>query len=169
MPQKHSVLCGVDRFITRPLPLCRAARLLALFLRVARRSGQQLSFNLWLIVENYVQQGTVDFNAAVVVNKTQFPEFVHEETHARSRRADHFRQGLLADFCYYWLRPTFLAKIRQKQKDPCQPFLARIEQLIDEVLLDTTIACLTGQALRLSTVSAMTECGRVVYRASLGS
>jgi hypothetical protein len=46
----------------------------------------------------------------------------------------------LADFCYYWLRPTFLAKIRQKQKDPCQPFLARIEQLIDQVLLDTTIA-----------------------------
>ena len=74
-----------------PASLCRAARLLALFLRVARRSGQQLSFNLWLIAENYVQQGTVDFNAAVVVNKTQFPEFVHEETHARSRRADHFR------------------------------------------------------------------------------
>jgi hypothetical protein len=46
----------------------------------------------------------------------------------------------LADFSYNWLRPTFLAKIRQKQKDPCQPFLARIEQLIDQVLLDTTIA-----------------------------
>jgi hypothetical protein len=77
MPQKHSVLCGADRFTIRPVPLCRAARLLALFLRVARRSGQELSFNLWLIVENYVQQGTVDFNGAVVVNKTQFPEFVH--------------------------------------------------------------------------------------------
>ena len=53
---------------------------------------------------------------AVVINKTQFPEFVHEKTHARSRRADHLRQGLLADFRYDWLRPTFLAKIRQKQK-----------------------------------------------------
>jgi hypothetical protein len=70
--------------------------------------------NLRLIVENHVQQGTVDFDAAVVVNKTQFTKFVHEKTHARSRRADHFRQCLLADFRYDWLRPTFLAKIRHK-------------------------------------------------------
>jgi hypothetical protein len=27
-----------------------------------------------------------DFDAAVVVNKTQFPKFVHEKTYARSRR-----------------------------------------------------------------------------------
>ena len=94
MPQKHSVLCGADRVTTRPVPLCRAARLLALFLWVARQQWAALSFNLWLIVENYVQQGTVDFNAAVVFNKTQFPEFVHEKTHARSRRADHLRQCL---------------------------------------------------------------------------
>ena len=40
-------------------------------------------------MENHVQQGTVDFDAAVVVNKAQFPKFVHEKTHARSRRADH--------------------------------------------------------------------------------
>ena len=48
------------------------------------------------------------FNVAVVINKTQFPEFVHEKTHARSRRADHLRQCLLADFRYDWLRPTFI-------------------------------------------------------------
>jgi hypothetical protein len=30
-------------------------------------------------VENHVQQGTVDFNVAVVINKTQFSEFVHEK------------------------------------------------------------------------------------------
>jgi hypothetical protein len=80
--------------------------------------------NLRLIVENHVQQGTVDFNVAVVINKTQFPKFVHEETHAGSRRANHLRQCLLADFRYDWLRPTFLAKISQKQEDPCQPLLA---------------------------------------------
>jgi hypothetical protein len=51
----------------------------------------------------------VDFNFAVVINKTQFPKSVHEKAHARSRRADHLRQGLLADFRYDWLRPTFLA------------------------------------------------------------
>jgi hypothetical protein len=137
MPQKHSVLCGVDRFTTQPVSLFRAARLLALFLRVAR--GSSLTFNLRLIAEHHVQQGTVNFNVAVVINKTH-PEFVHKKTYARSRRADHLRKCLLADFSYNWLRPTFLAKIRQKQKDPCQPFLALIEQLIDQVLLDTTIA-----------------------------
>jgi hypothetical protein len=56
MPQKHPVLRGADRFITRPVPLCRAARLLALFLWVARQQWAALSFNLWLIVENHVQQ-----------------------------------------------------------------------------------------------------------------
>jgi hypothetical protein len=70
--------------------------------------------DLRLIVENHVQQGTVDFDAAVVVNKTQFPKFVHEKAHARSCRADHLRQGLLADLRNDWLRLTFLAKIRQK-------------------------------------------------------
>jgi hypothetical protein len=80
-----------------------------------------------LIVENHAQQGTVDFNVTVVINKTQFPKFVHEETHAGSRRSDHLRQCLLTDFRYDWLRPTLFAKIRQKQKDPRQPLLARIE------------------------------------------
>src|SRR5258708_16999815 len=96
--------------------------------------------DLGLLAQNHVQQGTVDFNLAVVINKTQFSKSVHEKSHARSRRADHLRHCLLADFRYDWLRPTFLAKIRQKQKGPCQPFLARIEQLIDQVLLDTTVA-----------------------------
>jgi hypothetical protein len=61
---------------------------------------------LRLLVQNHVQQGTVDFNLAVVINKTQFSKSVHEKAHARSRRADHLRQCLLADFRYDWLRPV---------------------------------------------------------------
>jgi hypothetical protein len=80
----------------------------------ANASGSNLRF----IVENHVQQGTVDFNVAVVVNETQFPKLVHEKTHARACRADHFRQCLLADFRNDRLGPTFFAKIRQEQKDP---------------------------------------------------
>jgi hypothetical protein len=102
--------------------------------------GQQLSLDLRLIVENQVQQGAVDLNMAIVINKAQLPKFVHEKAHARSRRADHLRQRLLADFRNDWLRPTFLAKIRQKQKDPCQPFLARIEQLINQILFCTKVS-----------------------------
>jgi hypothetical protein len=77
-------------------------------------------------VENHVQQGAVDFDVAVVVNETQFAKLVHEMTYARACRTDHLGQRLLADFRYDWLRPAFLAEIRQKQKDPRQPFLAGI-------------------------------------------
>jgi hypothetical protein len=91
--------------------------------------------DFWLVVQNHVQQGAVDFNLLVVVfDKAQFPKFVHEEIHAAPGRFDHLRKCFLADFCYDWLRPTFLAKIRQKQKDPCQPLLARIKQLINQIL-----------------------------------
>jgi hypothetical protein len=43
---------------------------------------------------------------AVVINKTQFPKFVHEKTHARACRADYLRQCLLADFRYDRLRQS---------------------------------------------------------------
>ena len=38
-----------------------------------------------------------------------------------------------------WLNRGFLAEIRQKQKGSGQPFLARIEQLIDQVLFNSTV------------------------------
>ena len=50
---------------------------------------------------------------AAVVNKAQLPKFVHETTDARSRRTDHLRERLLADFCSDRLGFTFLAKIGQ--------------------------------------------------------
>src|SRR3984893_19479732 len=101
--------------------------------------------DLRLIAQDHVQEGPVDFNSAVIVDKAQLPKSVHKKTDARSRRADHLRQGLLADFCNYRLRRSFLAEIRQQQKNPRQAFLARIEQLIDQVLLDPTVA---GQQVR---------------------
>ena len=78
----------------------------------------------------------MDLNAAVVVNKAQFPEFVHEEAHARPCRSDHFRQRLLTDLRNDRLRLAFLAEIRQQQEKPGKTFLARIEQLVDEVRFD---------------------------------
>jgi hypothetical protein len=43
---------------------------------------------------------------------------------------------LMADFREDRLRFLVLAKVRQQQEHPGQPFLTRIEQLIDEVCLD---------------------------------
>ena len=47
-------------------------------------------------MQNEIQQGTVDFEAAaIIVNEAQFSKFVHEETHAGPRRANHLRKRLL--------------------------------------------------------------------------
>src|ERR1700724_1981868 len=74
---------------------------------------------------------------AHLVNKPQFSKLVHEETHPGPVRADHIRKRLLADFREDRLRfLVVLAKVRQQQEQPGQPFLTRIEQLIDEVRLD---------------------------------
>jgi hypothetical protein len=78
----------------------------------------QLSSNQRLLMQNHVQQGTVDFNLTVVIDKPQFTKLVHECANAGSRRTDHVREGLLADFRQDGLRLTFLAKIRKQQKGP---------------------------------------------------
>ena len=74
--------------------------------------------------------------STVVVNEAQFSKFVHEETHAGPRRSDHLRKRLLTDFRDDGLRFPFLAKVRQQQEQPRKTFLARIEQLIDQIGFD---------------------------------
>jgi len=45
-----------------------------------------------------------DFQAAaVVIDKSQTPKFVHEEANAGPCSADHLRKRLLTDFCDYRL------------------------------------------------------------------
>jgi hypothetical protein len=82
-------------------------------------------------MQNHVQQGTVDFDVAVVINKAQLPKFVHEKAHARSRCTDHFGQRFLTDFRDDWFRPTFLTKICKEKEKSGEALFARIEQLID--------------------------------------
>ena len=73
-------------------------------------------FDRGLVVQNHVQQGIMDFQFSVVFDKSQFAEFVHEKAHARSRRADHLRQGFLTKISHDRLRPAFLAEIRKKKE-----------------------------------------------------
>ena len=68
--------------------------------------------------------------------KPSFRNLFMKKTHAGSRRADHLRKRLLADFCDYRLRFDFLAKVRQQRQQTGKTFLARIEQLIHEVRFD---------------------------------
>jgi len=41
------------------------------------------------IMQNYVEQRTVDLQTTVVVNETQFPEPIHEEAHSGTSRTHH--------------------------------------------------------------------------------
>ena len=72
-------------------------------------------------------------DAAVIVDEAQLSKFVHEETYTRPRSSDHLCKRLLANFRDHRLGCPFLAEVRQQQEHSGQTFLARIEQLIDEI------------------------------------
>ena len=55
----------------------------------------------------------MDFDLAVVVNQAQFSEFVHKKAHAGARRANHFRERLLADLGDDGFGSTVLTKISE--------------------------------------------------------
>ena len=78
--------------------------------------------------------------AFVVLDEAQLPEFVHEEIDPRPRCADHLRQHLLRDFGEYHLRFVLLAVPRQQQQSPRQPFLAGVEELVNQVLFDPNVS-----------------------------
>src|ERR1700681_51751 len=91
-------------------------------------------------MQDHVQQGGVDLQvAAVVFDEAQLPKFVHENAHPRPSGADHLGERLLADFRYDRLWSSLLAKICHDEKQPRQTFLARIEKLIEQVLLNSGI------------------------------
>ena len=79
------------------------------------------------VVKDNIQQGAMDFQLTVVFNKPQLSETVHEETHARARRAHHFGQSFLTDFRDDLFRAPFLAEPRQKQEYASQPLFTGIE------------------------------------------
>ena len=85
-------------------------------LEEARRQNEHISSpDVRLVVQNDVQQRTVDLDTSVVPNEAEFPKFVHEEAHARPCRSNHFRQRLLANFRDHRLGCPFLAEICQQQ------------------------------------------------------
>src|SRR5208283_4380265 len=88
------------------------------------RAGKMAHFSLdmRLLMQDEIQQRTVDLDAAVVVNEAKFSKLVHEKAHARPGRSDHLRKRLLADFRDHRLRFVFLAKVRQQQEQTARRF-----------------------------------------------
>src|ERR1700691_442909 len=66
------------------------------------------------VVQYDAEQRLIYLEPAVVLNESQFLEFVHEEIDARARGANHFGQGLLRYFGNDPLR-LFLFAVAGKQ------------------------------------------------------
>src|SRR5882762_963931 len=92
-----------------------------------------------LLVQNNTEEGAVDLKSAIVMNEAQFPELVHKKVDTGARCANHLRQHLLGNLGKHLLRLAFLAVASQQQKSAGQPFLAGVEKLIDQILLDSDV------------------------------
>ena len=75
---------------------------------------------------------------AIVIDKAQLPELVHEMTDPRPGGADHLGQVFLIDSGKCSFGSTFLAKMRKQQENPGQAFLTEIEESIHEIFFDST-------------------------------
>jgi len=98
-------------------------------------------------VQDNAEKGIVDFDFAVVFDKTEFPEFVHEKIDTGPRRADHFRKRLLRHFGKNLLRIAMRAIAREQQQGTRQPFLGRVEELVYQILLDTDCLLYTSRCV----------------------
>jgi hypothetical protein len=87
----------------------------------------------------------VDRYDAVVADETQFAKSVHEKTDAGSGGADHLCQCFLIDIWTNWLRGSFVAEMREQKQKARETLLARIKQLVDQVLNNSAVP---GQQIR---------------------
>ena len=75
---------------------------------------------------------------AIVIDKAELPELVHEMTDPRPGGAHHLCQLFLIDSGKFSFGSTFLAKTRKQQENPGQAFLTAIEESIHEIFFDST-------------------------------
>jgi len=91
-------------------------------------------------VQNDIEQRAVYLQTAVVMNKAQFSEPVHEEANPRAGRANHLGQSFLTDLGHNGIGNSLLAEMSQQQQNPGESFFTGIEQLVDEVIFVADIA-----------------------------
>ncbi len=80
-------------------------------------------------MQNDIEQRTVDLQAAIVVNKAQFPEPVHEVTDSRTGRPHHLCQSLLAHLGDHGFGSAFLAEMSEQEQNAGQSLFTRVEEL----------------------------------------
>src|SRR5580765_5893974 len=94
-----------------------------------------------LVKENDIEEGALYVKVAILVfNGFLLPELSHKETDAGARGADHLGQRVLGDLRNDRLQLAVFPIAGHQQEDPRQPLLGRIEEMINQVRLDTHIA-----------------------------
>ena len=81
----------------------------------------------------------MDFQTSVVVDEAELAESVHEKADSRASGANDASQGFLADLWNDRLGCAFLPEVRQQQKHPCQPLLAGVEQLVNQIFFNLDV------------------------------
>lgn len=89
---------------------------------------------------NDIEDGTVNMQSALGVDEALLAEFGQKETDSRPGRADQIGQCFLADLRNDGFSLASFPKAGQQHKNPGQPFLAAVEALIQQVLLDSDVA-----------------------------
>jgi hypothetical protein len=79
----------------------------------------------------------MNFESAVVFDEAKAAELVHEKADSRTGGTYHLRQRLLADRGNYRLGLAFLPEVSQQQERSSESFLAGIEELVYQILLDS--------------------------------
>jgi hypothetical protein len=77
--------------------------------------------------------------SAVGVNEAQLLKFAHEQIDSRPRGANHLRQHFLRYPRDKFVGLIFLPVTSEYQKSASQPFLGGIEELIDQIFLDSYV------------------------------
>jgi hypothetical protein len=90
-------------------------------------------------VQDDTQKRSIDVQAAVVFDETEFPEFVHEKIYPGPRCADHFRKRFLGNSGQHRVDCILLAVTGEQEKRAGEPLFARIEKLIHQVLFDANV------------------------------
>ena len=100
---------------------------------------RSVSLDFRLVVQDRIQHRVVHLYRAVVADEPQFAKFVHEMAHARASGPDHFRKRFLADIYADGLRPAVFSKMREKKQKAGKPLFAGIEQLVNEIFLNSNV------------------------------
>jgi hypothetical protein len=100
-----------------------------------------LCANIGLVVQDNTQEGIVDAKSAVVLDDAQLPEFVREKIDPLGALCRSSPPASLAILWEVLLRLVRRAITREQQQGACQPFLAGVKELVDQILLDSDVPC----------------------------